>query len=671
MFSRMDKFMLLFFRAHSQIVIFSKTNVSIFRVRQALLSVFIFFLALCSESPGAYAQGVNEQVLIIPRPVAMTQLNEYFELPPHVTLSVTPSAGLEGIVAQLKEKLSATGKSVSVINTAAANIQLHILTEPNEQLGTEGYHLRVDHKHILLEANKPAGLFYGLQTLYQLFPPKIESPQVDDTINWRVQGADITDYPRFGWRGLMFDVARHFFTKEEVKRYIDQMVKYKFNILHLHLSDDEGWRIEIKSYPRLTQVGAWSVKKEGYFGTFTPPAPNEPRNYGGFYTQEDIKELVQYAAARFVNILPEIDVPGHSLAAVAAYPELSGTPDAVNYKVRSGERIVDWSKPGGPRALIDNTLSPANEKVYEFLDKVIGELAELFPFDYIHMGGDECTKNFWEQNDAIKALAKANNLKNMDEVQSYFEHRVEQIVLSKGKKFMGWDEILQGGLAPSAAVMSWRGMKGGIEAARQQHEVVMTPSTHAYLDYMQGDVAIEPRVYASLRLSQAYQFDPQPDSVDVKYIKGGQGNLWTENIYNLRHAEYMTWPRGMAIAESVWSPRGTKNWNNFFGRVEQHFKRLEEAGVKYAPSAYDPAFSTNVIADKKLQITLTTEAPGLTLYYSFDNSFPDQFYPKYTQPLIAPRDAVMLKVISYKGNKPVGRMISYPIKDLQARIRYQ
>lgn len=629
--------------------------------------VLLFLLTTCT----ALAQDVNSQSLVIPRPVSMMQRNEFFQLPAKVTISTNQPESLACPIQSLIVKLAVTGKGTELIHSHIGNIHLELLKHPNSQLGNEGYHLQVDKNRILLQANRANGIFYGLQTLYQLFPRQIESKEIQHRVNWRVQGADIIDYPRFAWRGLMFDVARHFFTKEEVKDYIDQMVKYKFNILHLHLTDDEGWRIEIKSYPKLTEVGAWSVKKEGYFGTFVPPAPTEPRNYGGYYTHDDIKELVKYASDRYINILPEVDVPGHSLAAVAAYPELSGTPDAVNYKVRSGERIVDWSKPGGPRALIDNTLSPANPKVYEFLDKVITEIAELFPFEYIHMGGDECTKNFWAQNDSVKALAKMNNLKNMDAVQAYFEHKVEQIVMSKGKKFMGWDEILQGGLAPSAAVMSWRGMKGGIEAARQQHEVVMSPSTYAYLDYMQGDVAMEPRVYATLRLSQAYQFDPQPDSVDIKYIKGGQGNLWTENIYNMRHAQYMTWPRGMAIAESVWSPRGTKNWENFFSRVETHFKRLNEAKVKYAPSAYEPIFSTAATADKRLQISLSTEAPGVTLYYSFDNSFPDEFYPQYSQPLIAPKDAVMLRVVGYKNGRQVGRLVNYPIKELQARFKYQ
>jgi hexosaminidase len=258
-------------------------------------------------------------------------------------------------------------------------------------------------------------------------------------------------------------------------------------------------------------------------------------------------------------------------------------------------------------------------------------------------------------------------LKDMHEVQSYFEKRVEKIVTSKGKKFMGWDEILEGGLAPNAAVMSWRGIKGGIEAAKMGHEVVMSPTTFAYIDYMQADPIIEPRVYATLRLSKAYEFEPVPDSVDAKYIKGGQANLWTEQVYNMRHAQYMTWPRALAISESVWSPKEKKNWNSFFTKVEDHFERLDVAEVKYAPSVYDPIFTVSKGTDGQLQIELATEVEGLDIYYSFDNSFPDYFYPKYTKALTPPKDAVMLKVITYKGKEPKGRMHYMPIEELKKR----
>lgn len=634
--------------------------------------LLILFCACLLFLP-ALGQTSTTGIAIIPEPVSLSRTKGEFVLPKTILIEAGAQPELRQTVAFLQERLSVpTGRRVTLSrNAPAATIRLVLYRREEQQLGTEGYKLSVTPKNIVIRANKPAGLFYGVQSLLQLFPKEIEGREAFKDIRWAAPCVEVTDYPRFGWRGLMFDVSRHFFTKQDVKQYIDDMVRYKYNLLHLHLTDDEGWRIEIKSLPKLTQVGAWNVKKEGYFGNFTPPGPEEPRNYGGFYTQEDIKELVKYAQDRFVNILPEIDVPGHSLAAVVSYPELSCTPGADKYVVRSGEQIMDWSQGAPPIALVDNTLCPANEKVYEFMDKVITEVAQLFPFEYIHVGGDETPQNFWKQSDAIKDLMARENLKDMHEVQAYFEKRLEKIVLAKGKKFMGWDEILEGGLAPSAAVMSWRGMKGGIEAAKMKHDVVMSPTTYAYLDYMQGDPVLEPKVYATLRLNKAYEFEPMPDSIgaeNASFIKGGQANLWTEQVYNMRHAQYMTWPRGLAIAESVWSPKEKKNWNNFFGRVEKHFQRFDVREVKYAPSVYDPIFNVSAAPNNQVQVNLSTEVEGLDIYYSFDNSFPDHFYPKYTSPLIPPKDAVMLRVITYKGKHPVGRMISMPIAELQKRL---
>lgn len=631
---------------------------------------FFFFLFMCCSVAG-FSQKNNVADLLIPQPVSVTSGTGTFVVNNKTGIHVSSNdASAKRVASFLSSKLAATtGYAMPVVNSKSAvsnSINLSLVNKTS--LGSEGYDLKVTASGVSISANKPAGLFYGMQTLFQLLPKEIEGKEIAKNVKWSVPVCSISDVPRFGWRGLMFDVSRHFFTKDEVKQFIDEMVKYKYNLLHMHLTDDEGWRIEIKGLPKLTEVGAWNVKKVGYFGTFTAPTADEPRNYGGFYTQDDIKELVKYAQDRFVNILPEIDVPGHSLAAVASYPELSCTPGAENYHVRSGEEIMDWSHGHPPIALLDNTLCPANEKVYDFLDKVMTQVAALFPFEYIHVGGDECPKNFWEKSDAVKALMQKEGLKTMDEVQAYFEKRLEKIVESKGKKFMGWDEILQGGLAPNAAVMSWRGMKGGIEAAKMKHEVVMSPTDFAYLDYMQGDPIIEPRVYATLRLNKAYQFEPVPEGVDAKYIKGGQANLWTEQVYNMRHLQYMVWPRALAISEAVWSPKDKRNWNDFSGRVEKQFKRLDEAQVKYAPSMYDPIFQVSQTADQQLKINLSTEIEGLDIYYSFDNSFPDNFYPKYTSDLVPPKDAVMLKVITYRGTQPIGRMISMPISELKKRV---
>jgi hexosaminidase len=357
------------------------------------LWIALAFLFTCET---AFTQSTRN-VAIIPEPVSLKTTSGQFLLPQNIVIETTSEQQLKQPIQVLQDRLSkAAGRKVTVANNSPnASIKLELNKTPDNSIGNEGYKLSVTPKNIVIKANKPAGLFYGVQTLLQLLPKEIESATLVNNVQWTVPAVEITDYPRFGWRGLMFDVSRHFFTKKEVMQFIDDMVRYKYNLLHMHLTDDEGWRIEIKSLPKLTEVGAWNVKKVGYFGTFSTPTPDEPRNYGGFYTQEDIKEIVAYAKERFVDILPEVDVPGHSLAAIAAYPELAcsagtGEPPAVS----SGQSIKDWSK---HEALVDDNLCPSNEKVYQFLDKVITELAQLFPFEYIHMGGDETFKTFWEK----------------------------------------------------------------------------------------------------------------------------------------------------------------------------------------------------------------------------------------------------------------------------------
>jgi hexosaminidase len=612
-----------------------------------------------------FSQEKVKQISVIPEPVSMKPGQGYFKLPPVISVSIPNLPELKTTTESILGKLAATGKKVELTKSKTATIRFELTTIHEMELHEEGYRLSIKPTGITITANKPAGLFYGAQTLWQLFPEEIESKTKVSGVNWQAPVVEIRDYPRFAWRGLMFDVARHFFTRREVEDFIDVMVQYKFNLLHMHLTDDEGWRIEIKGLPRLTEVASHNAKREGYFGTFAPIPDDEPRTYGGFYTQDDIRAMVKYAKDRFVDILPEIDVPGHSMSAIVAYPDLSCTAGADKYQVVSGEKFMNWP---GPVALRDNTLCPANEKVYAFLDTVFSELAGLFPFPYIHVGGDECAKNYWEKSDQIKALMTKENLKTMEEVQSYFEKRIEKIVESKGKKLIGWDEILEGGLAPNAVVMSWRGINGGIAAAKMGHQVVMSPTTYVYLDYMQGDAISEPHVYSTLRLNKTYEFEPVPEGVDAKYIMGGQGNLWTEQVYNTRHLQYMIWPRSLAISESLWSPKEKKNWNNFAAKVENNFGRMDLQNVKYARTMFDPIFTVGKNANDSLLITLTTEVGGLDIHYSFDNSHPDNFYPIYRQPLLVPKDAVMLKVITYRGKEVMGKQIDMPITELKRRL---
>lgn len=630
----------------------------------------IFIIAIMLMSISVMGQQQERNISIIPEPVSMQKKGGHYVLPDEVVVSIPADKSTAYVNQLLKEKLSAApGKKVKLASSSAdADIELLLNKSADSEIGREGYRLQVTPQKVVLKANDPAGLLYGVQTLFQLLPPQVESDKKEENVSWQIPVVDITDYPRVEWRGLMLDVSRHFFTVDEVKQFIDNMVKYKYNIFHWHLTDDEGWRIEIKSLPKLTEIGAWRTEQVGWFGSLSDPAPDAPKNYGGFYTQDEIREVVAYAMERNVQVMPEVDVPGHSSAALAAYPELACFPESGDHFVRTGAPFLDWNTGGRPAAIYENTLCPANEKVYEFMDKVIAEVAELFPFEYIHTGGDEAPYTFWEKSPAVEQLMVREGIKDMAGVQSYFGKRVEQIILSKGKKMMGWDEILEGGITPTTALMSWRGIKHGIEASKSGHYVVMSPNDYVYIDFMQGDRATEPRVYSSLRLNKTYQFDPIPEGADAKYILGGQANLWAEQIYNIRQVEYMVWPRGFAVAESLWSPKEKKEWNRFVSKVEDHFARFDMAKTKYSPAMYDPIVSVTKEGDD-LVVTLTTEIEGLDIYTSFDASVPDNFYPVYKKPLRVPKDAYVMRIITYRDDKPAGRLMSISAEELAKRAR--
>lgn len=632
------------------------------------MKTYFLILATLLVSVTSIAQTNPENISLIPLPVSLQATGDSFILPSNIVIaSNSQSPEVQQVIKQFSDRIwTATGYKVQTGGNLPT-ISFNIHNKPDTILGNEGYHLTVTDKDISISANQPAGLYYGMQTLWQLFPPQILSTQKVNDVVWKIPAVKITDYPRFGWRGLLFDVARHFFTVQEVKDFIDQMAAYKYNLLHLHLTDDQGWRLQIKSLPELTDIGAWRAKRVGRWGEWSKPTPDEPKTYGGYYTHEDIKELVQYAKQHHIEIMPEIDVPGHSMAMLASIPGLSCTPGKV--QVNAGDRFMIWPPGGGFYGTIDNNLCPANEKVYEVLDKVFTEVAQLFPFAYIHMGGDETYKGFWEKSDGIKQLMKKEKLKDMHEVQSYFVKRVGRIIESKGKKMMGWDEILEGGLAPNAAVMSWRGEKGGIEAAKMNHPVVMSPHGQTYVDLYQGDPVAEPPTYAMVRLNQSYKFDPLPKGIDQKLILGGQANLWSERLNTFRHAQYMLWPRGFAISESVWSQPALKNWDSFVSRTEKHFDRFDVAQIKYSRSMYDPIFNFSREANSTIIIDLKTEIEGLNIHYSFDETFPDHFYPAYNEPLRLPKDAVNLWVVTYRGNQQMGKLIKMPVEEMKKRIK--
>ena len=445
------------------------------------------------------------------------------------------------------------------------------------------------------------------------------------------------------------------------------MARYKYNRFHWHLTDDQGWRIEIKALPKLTNVGAWRAARKGKWMNITTPPINEPKTYGGFYTQEDIKEVVAYAKSKFIEVIPEIDVPGHSMAINTAYPELSTTPN-YPFQVNAGDEFMDWEGMNGhPTAMIDNSLDPSNEKVYEYLDKIMTEVAPLFPYDYIHMGGDENAKNNWEKSPNVQALMKREGLKDQVAVQSYFVKRMQKIINSKGKKMVGWDEIIQGGLDGDAVVMSWQGTKGGIEAAKQGHKVVMSPNDYNYIDYYQGEITAEGKVYRGLRMKTTYSFEPVPNGIDPSLILGNQANQWTEQLSTMRKAQYMTWPRGMAVAETSWSPADKKDWKTFSQKVEAHFEKLEAADVNYAKSIYDPIVTTQLNTKGELIIKMEGEVEGLDIYYTIDDQMPDKYSDKFVAPFVLPEDVLSVRIISYRDGKPIGKFLNIPIESLKKR----
>lgn len=618
-----------------------------------ITTALFFLISFCLQAQNS----------IIPTPVSYVSQQGKFVLTPKTKVYLRNTNPELSKITDLHFS-SFVGKGLEIVQQKPTNSTKYIAIElnktPDETLGKGGYTLDVNENSVVLKANAVSGIFYGLQTFDQLFPIEEISKE-----NIQIPACKIKDYPRFGWRGLMLDVSRHFFTKSEVKEYIDWMSKYKFNVLQLHLTDDNGWRIEIKALPKLTEIGAWRVERFGPFGERQAPNQGEKTPYGGFYTQEDIKEIIKYAEDKQITIVPEIDVPGHSMALLAAYPELSTKKEPK--MVNPGSKFAEWHGDGTFTMTVENSLNPSDEKVYSVLDLIFGEIASLFPGQYIHLGGDECYHGYWEKDENCKALMKRENLKDVKELQSYFIKRVVNIVNSKGKKAIGWDEILYGGLADGTAVMSWRGIEGGIKAAKLGHEAVMSPNSFAYLDYVQGDPSVEVPVYSKLSLKKAYEFEPAPDGVDSKLILGGQGNLWTEKVPTIQHAFYMTYPRAFAISESVWSPSKNKNWDNFSARVEQHFKRFDSIEKPISKAVYDPIVKTKMLGEKMI-CTLSNELSNVEMYYTIDGSFPAKYSPKYSVPFEIPNADITFRVVSYRNGKQIGRILTISKELLVKRL---
>lgn len=432
--------------------------------------------------------------------------------------------------------------------------------------GPEGYALEVAPNTVSISAASPAGAFYAVQTLRQLLPPDIESKSKIDRA-WVVPCVKILDRPRFPWRGLMLDTARHFFPKAFVLRTIDEMAAFKLNRLHLHLTDDQGWHLEIRRYPELTKIGAWREKSSSkdYFNNPSGKA------HGGFYTQDDIREIVAYAAKRHITVVPEIEMPGHAQAALASRNELSCT--GAKLKV-----LTHWG-------VNKEIYCAGNDETFVFLRNVLTEVAELFPGEYVHIGGDEAVKDRWRVCPKCQARIHTENLKDEAELQSWFIRRIEPFLNSKGKKLIGWDEILEGGLPPRAVVMSWRGVKGGIQAATEGHDVIMSPTSNCYIDYPQSRDGEPTSIGAApLPMCRVYAYEPIPPQLtpdQARHILGTQGNLWTEYIETPEVAEYMFWPRAAALSEVAWSPAALRNWGSFQNRMAAVYRRFDVMGMNY------------------------------------------------------------------------------------------
>lgn len=518
------------------------------------LKLFCLVLLTSSASFG------QESLPLIPQPQTVKVSQGNFILNEGLEVSFSETAEFEAnyFIQEVNERCGITLEKSAKQNAKA--IQLNIII-PDTLLPLGTYTLSIEDDNIIISSPTNTGLFYGVQTLLQLIPFK-------KTAEVTLPHVQIYDTPKYAWRGMHLDVGRHFFSVEFIKRYIDYLAMYKMNTFHWHLTEDQGWRIEIKKYPLLTEVGAW--RNGTMVGHYNDQYIDTVR-YGGFYTQDEIREVVQYASERHITVVPEIEMPGHSLAALSSYPHLSCT--------------------GGPFEVgkiwgVYDDVYCTKEETFEFLENVLLEVMQLFPSKYIHIGGDECPKKRWENCSTCQQTIKREGLKDEHELQSYFITRIEKFLNAHGRQIIGWDEILEGGLAPNAAVMSWRGTEGGIAAARQHHPVVMSPGSHCYFDHYQAKPeSEEPLAIGGYTTTEkVYSFNPMPSDLsddEAKYIMGAQGNVWTEYMRTSDHVEYMVFPRMTALSEVLWGTADPSQYDDFFKRLTFHFKTFDSLGINY------------------------------------------------------------------------------------------
>jgi hexosaminidase len=598
---------------------------------------------------GNASSGFNDKkISIIPKPLQVNFQKGYFSLNPQTKIIYfETNTELKFTVEYLAKIIrGSTGYNLPIKNGFKVPSKNFIFFNyiHDDNLGDEGYKLEVDKDKISIGANSSAGFFYAVQSILQLLPAEIYGGKKVKHVQWKIPRLSIMDKPRFQWRGMHLDVSRHFFPVEFIKTYIDMLALHKMNVFHWHLTDDQGWRIEIKKYPKLTSVGAWRVDREDrLWNDREPQHQGENATYGGCYTQDEIKEIVKYAADRQITIVPEIEMPAHSGAALAAYPEFSCTGGP--FTVSPGDV---WP--------ITNLYCAGNDSTFEFIESILDEVINLFPGTFIHIGGDEADKTEWIKCQKCQSRIKSEGLKNENELQSYFIKCIEKFIVSKNRRIIGWDEILDGGIAPEVTVMSWRGMDGGIAAARMNHDVVMTPGSHCYFDYYQGKPDFEPLAIGGyIPLKKVYEFEPIPDSLTFKqsqHILGAQGNVWTEFIATPEHVQYMILPRMAAMAEVLWSPKEMRDWNSFIPRIKMQMERYSKLNYNYAKSAYLISISASLDSQNKVfGFELSNELESKEIRYTLDGKGPTIHSTKYLKPFNVNKSTVVKAVAFDKGKE--------------------
>ena len=619
-------------------------------MKKLLYVVVAMIFICCSQEriqPKIYNQGIN----IIPAPQQIVQEKGFFRLKNNAVISSSTKES-KSIAEFFASRINqSTGFNVKA-GKAGGDISLNL--QPEMKINPEGYKLKVMPRSVSIEAKTPAGLFYGMETFMQLLPAEIENSSVVEGIKWIAPCVEINDEPRFAYRGTMLDVCRHFFTAKEVKEQIDVLSIFKINRLHLHLTDDQGWRIEIKKYPKLTQIGSTRTLGNG-------------KKYGGFYTQKELKDIVAYAAKRFITIVPEFELPGHELAAISSYPNL-----ACNHKVAELNKKHIKIQPRNVWGIEDIVMCPGKEDMFKFIDEVIKEMVQIFPGTYFHIGGDECPKTSWENCPMCQNRIREEGIKGdknhtaEQKLQSYVLQRVENELSKYGKKLIGFDEILEGGLSPESTVMSWRGEKGGIEAALQNHDVIMTPGSEGlYLDHYQGDSKVEPVAIGGYApLIKTYSYDPIPEKLKTmhkeNFIMGVQCNLWSEYIPDKAMQDYRLYPRVLALSEIAWTKPEKKDFKDFCRRIENACVRLDAHHVNYhIPLPEQPYGSCNFVAfTDNVSIPFKTTRPE-KMVYTLDGTEPTAESTEYTSPLEFKNDATLkICTVLLSGKKSRVRTIT-------------